>query len=89
MKCFMRGNSNPHEEVPNCVGEGVPEADYCYEANEALTLEAPVELETRVAECGRRGKVCMQCQGGTCSACCCVLLNLEPRQFRPEDGSAH
>lgn len=66
MKCFMRGQRNPSETVPNCVGEGIPEADYCYEADETASLRPSIELDARVVECGRAGKVCMQCQGGRC-----------------------
>lgn len=64
MRCFMRGVQNPDQRVPNCAGEGVPQADYCFLPDEAQSLQAPVQLETRAVDCGRIDKPCMQCQGG-------------------------
>jgi hypothetical protein len=64
--CFFRGQGNPDEKVPNCGGESIPEADYCYEPDKAATLEVSSELDRRILECGSGGKICMQCQGGMC-----------------------
>ncbi len=63
MKCFLRGQANALEKVPHCVGEGIPEADYCYEPNEAKTVAAPNKLQQRNIQCTEE-RPCFQCQGG-------------------------
>jgi len=63
MKCFFRNETNPLEKVPHCVGQGMPEADYCYEPNKAKTVERPNTLQQRNLQCSE-GNPCFQCQGG-------------------------
>ena len=62
MKCFMRGRFNPLAKVPHCVGDGIPEADYCYEPDESKLLSSPNTLQQRNILCSDE-RPCFQCQG--------------------------
>lgn len=63
LRCFQRTNkTNPLEEVPNCMGEGLKGADYCYPINPELEEPQDTKLEDRNRPCMPYDP-CYQCTG--------------------------